>query len=274
MEFTAGGGIMLAIGAALWLAYLMPNWFKRREYLATERNAVRMQQAIRVMAETADMPDAVRADLEAQAKPIPPKQEKPAKVREPRASREPRVLTAAQRLRRTRLAGTGALAAAVVTAIVQTVVLAATGVGAATGLVFAASVLVGGGALVLLYQVNSVARSRAAVQVAPVVSEPVRRRVVLSEPLTEEQRQWTPVPVPKPLYLSKPTTVIPPISEIASKLAAERAEAERAQRATIPSIAPQQPKKPSRFASMGMVDEADAASPDLDAVLARRRSVG
>ena len=66
MELTgAGGGLMLAIAAALWLAYLVPNWFKRREYLATERNAVRLQQTIRVLAESAEIPDAVRADLAA-----------------------------------------------------------------------------------------------------------------------------------------------------------------------------------------------------------------
>ena len=32
MEFTgAGGGVMVAIAAALWLVYLVPNWLKRGE---------------------------------------------------------------------------------------------------------------------------------------------------------------------------------------------------------------------------------------------------
>ena len=54
MELTGlGGGIMLAIAAVLWLVYLLPTWLRRREYLATERNAVRLQQTIRVLAETA-----------------------------------------------------------------------------------------------------------------------------------------------------------------------------------------------------------------------------
>ena len=54
MELSGvGGGLMLAIAATLWLAYLEPNWFKRREYLATERNAVRLQQTLRILAESA-----------------------------------------------------------------------------------------------------------------------------------------------------------------------------------------------------------------------------
>src|SRR3954470_15287612 len=66
MELTGlGGGIMLAIAAALWLVYLVPSWFKRREYLATERNAVRLQQTIRVLAETAEVADAVRGEAAA-----------------------------------------------------------------------------------------------------------------------------------------------------------------------------------------------------------------
>ena len=56
-----GGGLMLAVAAALWMVYLIPNWLKRREYLATERNAVRLQQTIRVLSETAEVPEHVRA---------------------------------------------------------------------------------------------------------------------------------------------------------------------------------------------------------------------
>ena len=64
MELTGlGGGIMLAIAAVLWLVYLLPTWLRRREYLATERNAVRLQQTIRVLAETAEVPAPVRAEL-------------------------------------------------------------------------------------------------------------------------------------------------------------------------------------------------------------------
>ncbi|MEY9851374.1 hypothetical protein ABH923_001052 [Leifsonia sp. EB41] len=63
-----GGGVVVAIAAALWLAYLVPVWLRRREYMATERNAVRLQQTLRILAETSELPDEVR--MEATAKTV------------------------------------------------------------------------------------------------------------------------------------------------------------------------------------------------------------
>ncbi|WP_089909196.1 hypothetical protein [Leifsonia sp. 21MFCrub1.1] len=63
-----GGGVIVALAAALWLAYLVPVWLRRREYLATERNAVRLQQTLRILAETSELPDEVR--LEATARTV------------------------------------------------------------------------------------------------------------------------------------------------------------------------------------------------------------
>ena len=57
-----GSGIMLALAAGLWLVYLVPTWLRRNEYLATERNALRLQQTLRVLAETAEMPEPLRAE--------------------------------------------------------------------------------------------------------------------------------------------------------------------------------------------------------------------
>ena len=66
MDFSgAGTAIMFALAAVLWFLYLVPTWFRRREYLATERNATRLQRAIRVMAETAELPDEVRLEASA-----------------------------------------------------------------------------------------------------------------------------------------------------------------------------------------------------------------
>ena len=63
-----GGGVMVAFAAALWVVYLMPTWSRRRHYLATERNAVRLQQTLRVLAETAEVPEEVH--LEANARTV------------------------------------------------------------------------------------------------------------------------------------------------------------------------------------------------------------
>ncbi len=60
-----GGGVVVAIAAALWLAYLIPVWLRRREYLATERNAVRLQQTLRILAETSEVPEQVRMEATA-----------------------------------------------------------------------------------------------------------------------------------------------------------------------------------------------------------------
>jgi hypothetical protein len=55
-----GGGVMVAVAAALWVTYLMPTWARRRQYMTTERNAVRLQQTLRILAETAEIPRQVR----------------------------------------------------------------------------------------------------------------------------------------------------------------------------------------------------------------------
>ncbi|WP_157008935.1 hypothetical protein [Agromyces laixinhei] len=60
-----GGGLLVAVAAALWVAYLLPNWLRRRQYLATERNAVRLQQTLRILAETAETPEPVRVEATA-----------------------------------------------------------------------------------------------------------------------------------------------------------------------------------------------------------------
>ena len=64
MDVTgAGTAIMIAIAAVLWFAYFVPTWMRRREYLDTERTATRLQQTLRVMAETAELPDQVRVEV-------------------------------------------------------------------------------------------------------------------------------------------------------------------------------------------------------------------
>lgn len=60
-----GGGLLVAAAAGLWIAYLLPSWLRRRQYLATERNAVRLQQTLRILAETAETPEAVRVEATA-----------------------------------------------------------------------------------------------------------------------------------------------------------------------------------------------------------------
>ncbi|WP_368497073.1 hypothetical protein [Herbiconiux sp. A18JL235] len=97
-----GGGLIIALAAVLWLVYLVPSWFRSRQYLATERNAVRLQQTLRILAETAEVPEEVR--VEANARSIA---EQERLLRHRAAQREteavPPAIRAADRLRRSRV---------------------------------------------------------------------------------------------------------------------------------------------------------------------------
>ena len=106
------------------------------------------------------------------------------------------------------------------------------------------------------------------------------------------RREWTPVPLPKPSYLSAPVVpagAVAPALDHAAALAAAAAEAERAQRAAAlaaasvdrtaaPSTATDgeapRVERPaaSRFAGRGLVDGLPTRAPDLDEVLQRRRA--
>lgn len=58
-----GGGLVFAIAAVLWIAYLIPSWLRRRNFMATEQNTARLQQTIRVLVEAEDAPETVRAEV-------------------------------------------------------------------------------------------------------------------------------------------------------------------------------------------------------------------
>src|SRR6188768_1654755 len=60
-----GGGVIVLVAALLWLVYLLPSWASRRQYDAAERNAVRLNQALRILAETSETPEEVRVELSA-----------------------------------------------------------------------------------------------------------------------------------------------------------------------------------------------------------------
>jgi hypothetical protein len=281
MELTGvGGGLMLAIAAALWLVYLVPNWFKRREYLATERNAVRLQQTIRVLAETAEVPAAVRAEAAARQLALQQRAEfrqGPVSVGRPVQPAQPtaaQLASASRRVRRTRAATTLVLLVSVVTAVAQVGLMVS---GSALGqawLVLAISVAAVVGSLALLGRIREVSRARS----VPLVARAVRRTSigpVAPAKVVQRQTEWTPVPVPKPIYLSRSTVdTAAVVEDPTSELTLAAATAERALRNAEQEATPLRvvAASSSPFASMGIVDDATTAAPDLDAVLARRRA--
>jgi hypothetical protein len=297
-----GSSVIIALAAVLWLAYLVPTWLRRREYLATERNALRLQQTLRIMAETAEVPQQVRAEASArdaalQERVLRKQLQRTAALAEAEnaavaraaarrlAETQPAIAadvavtsTASRRLRRSRA----------ITTVILLAALAATTVGAAQ---FAASgawsLLVVGSAVILgsiamLAQMASVGRARAALARSlrsrpPVVVEERRPVVVPTAPV---QTTWTPVAVPKPLYMSRPAPERSLVTslEAAAELRQAAADAERRLREAhdAPEVTPIHAAAatgaPSCFARMGFVEEQPDARTDLDDVLRRRRA--
>lgn len=295
MEFSGGSTmIMLLVAAVLWFAYLVPTWVQRREYLATERNATRLQQTLRIMAETAEVPREVRAEVSARDAAAKERllraqereRERARQARERAAlaelarQRDPmveRVELARMRARRTRIGATVLLLAAIATAALQTTLIFAAGATTASWLVLGAAALGGSTALGLHRQLNRrrivLPKVAPAVRPAPVVATPRIERPVVEAPAPVA---WTPVPLPKPLYLSKPEhqAVEPPLD--AERLMREASEVAQAALRARDAAAQKPAPVPiaSKWAAMGIIDDTSAATPDLDEVLRRRRAAG
>jgi hypothetical protein len=307
MEISGlSSGVMLALAAGLWLVYLVPSWLRRREYLATERNAVRLQQTLRVLAESAEVPVEVRAETSARSvatfqRSLRQQQQLAdavAKARDAAAERTAsRQLVEAQpalaavvnsrsvatrRLRRTRRAASAILLASLATLVVQAALVFGTGMAAAAPAVLGFAAVGAITSFAMLGRLTAISKARAAAYAQP----PVRMRPPSAAPAARQtvsapavQKAWTPVPVPKPLYLSRPAPE--PVRIVADEVAAEmRAAAAAAEEklraaqaaAAAPAVEPIPITRPSRFAAMGIVDDTTTAAPDLDAVLRRRRS--
>ncbi|MBB5633625.1 hypothetical protein BKA04_001848 [Cryobacterium mesophilum] len=304
-----GSSVVIALAAVLWFLYLIPTWLKRREYLATERNAVRLQQTMRVLAESAEVPSVVR--VEATARAVAAQQralrrnQRGAGARAAFAVPETTgsgsagiapftAASTARRLRRSRAFASVVLLASIVAGGFGWAALVSEG----SWLLLAVSVVVALGALGLLSQAAAVTRARTELRRAAIASPTSSELHDHADYAPARPSGWTPVPVPKPLYLSRPASAAPAgrVAEEHSRSAAstERridhaaalrvaaAEAESALRAAQASpevtriASPSMPTEsaPSRFASMGILDPAGNASADLDEILRRRRAVG
>ncbi|EPR76590.1 Membrane protein [Leifsonia rubra CMS 76R] len=313
MELTSiGGGVMIALAAGLWLVYLVPNWLKKREYLATERNAVRLQQTIRVLAQTSELPEEVRAETVARrAAELAKARALQGPVAVGRAvtppTRQQMLALSARRLRRTRAFTALVLLASIVVVGVQLSLIVTAGAALVSGtwLVLATAAIAGISASAMLSRLAERSRARREdIALTAQTAAPRRRIVLSSEALVEEPTarvSWTPVPVPKPMYLTRSNAPAAAVAAVAaaryaakidSELRAAAESAEQALRAktvamaaatreaelareagrvpTAPVTAPAAASIPNRFAGMGIVN-IEGSAPDLDAALARRR---
>ncbi|KAA6434890.1 hypothetical protein FQ330_03730 [Agrococcus sediminis] len=207
-EFAGlGTTLILIVAVVLWVVYLVPVWTRKREYLATERNAIRLQQTLRIMAESAESPEEVR--LEADARTIAVQQRAVAKEarlkqamehakavarareldeqikaveREVRAAVKSSV-SRAQRLRRTRLA-----CFALVLVAVAAMVVGAAVPGMQVLLAVGGAVAVLGAAGLVAVNASSARMRRVAEATAPHVRTLVEARQVAAEAVASEAR--------------------------------------------------------------------------------------
>ncbi|AXH36585.1 hypothetical protein DVJ78_15250 [Humibacter sp. BT305] len=199
-----GGGLVIALAAVLWLVYLLPSWFRSRQYLATERNAVRLQQTLRILAETSEMPDEVR--LEVNARTV---HEQQRLLKRAEAEAVPAAIRAADRLRRTRAVASLVLVISLSCSVLGSMQAVYTGAWA----VAVVGTVVGVLSIVVLVRLSRAGRrlrlpapasASAPVTMADVyddVADEPMPELVLPE-IEEPRSTWTPIALPKPRYLA------------------------------------------------------------------------
>lgn len=265
------GGVIVLVAVLLWALYFVPSWRGRHQFYAAERNAVRLNQALRVLAETSETPDEVRLELTARAalaqqrlaKRVQAEKEHAQLERlreELAATRRDPVLRQARARRRVRLTATCAVAVAIGMLGLGAWQIIATGAWmlVAWGLVLAVLATT---VLVRMAQVAGRGASRAA---RPVEAPSVER---VSPPLHDQGRAvWTPRPLPQQLVTmagSRAQTAQAEIdARVAREIAARRAELRRRAAQLAPAAPTALPVAPavaeaSPYASMGLVDDAE-----------------
>ncbi|GGF17817.1 hypothetical protein [Subtercola lobariae] len=319
-----GGGLIVGLAAVLWLIYLVPTWFRRNEYNATERNVVRLQQTLRILAETAEAPEEVRA--EASARSVVQHQRLLKKVT---VNNTPPALRAAAKIRKARAVTSGILVLSLAVAVLGGVQTAVNGAWLVLVVGVVASTL-------CVTRLGRLAKDGRAIklpaQAASTAAAEASGSLVDSSAFADERGEadfddsegdvgfdadvsaadtaesgWTPVPLPKPLYTERrrlrqlnvgqplSSTFAPAASNSVGFAEQTASQAEQALLAaaqaseqvlragfaaedaravasadTEPVAAP--PSIPSRFSTMGFVDDAETGSFDVDQVLARRRA--
>jgi hypothetical protein len=293
-----GGGLVFAIAAVLWIAYLVPSWLRRRTFIATEQNAARLQQTIRVLAESDEGPSVIHAEVstrgvheqhkalrEAEAKARAAFQAQLAE--QALAARDPREVAAlAKHRRRTqRLINFIILLVSVLTTAAGIMFLSYTG----------SSVIlyIGIGSIVVsLVGLRILARPVKTAVSAPVSSRKPSAFIDHAAGLDAPTREWTPAPLPRPLHLEPGSLARATVdsAQMAARLrqaAQEEALRDRLERAAALSrrqqvadvAAKAVPVTPAPAASSNVLDE--IANLDASATAAlnfdelyRRRAVG
>ncbi|MGP3536387.1 large exoprotein [Microbacterium sp. RD1] len=304
-----GGGVIVAVAVVLWLVYLLPSWHSRYQYTSAERNAVRLNQALRVLAETSETPREVQLELNARTALAQQRLARRAQAEREQAELEiaraeleiAKEQSAADReLARAHRAETIAAARAqreaarrapearrararrrmrLTTTVVAVAALAAVGVGAWQMVLGASAVLIWAGAIAFVACVVTLHRmSRVAARA--VVRAPVEAvapaAVPLPDVVLERPRAagWTPRELPRPLASSAGSRAAAVLDERDAREALRVAAREEALRGLAaqnapPSIDTARTARASEFSRMGYVDDAEIEA-HVRQLLARR----
>ncbi len=279
------GGVIVLVAVLLWALYFMPSWRGRHQYYSAERNAVRLNQALRVLAETSETPDEVRLELTARtalqqqrlAKRVQAEKENAELERlrsELAATRRDPVVRQARARRRTRLTASAVLVIA----------LAALGLGIWQFIAAGAWMLAAVGAVmtalaaVVLVRMAQVAR-RAAGHVARADAAPQAERI--PPPLHDQgPASWTPRPLPQPMMAVAGSRAQAARAQIDAqderRRAARRAELRRRAEelsppdpVALPAASGVPDAGDSPYARMGLVDDSEIEA-HVRQMLARR----
>lgn len=260
------GGVIVLVAVLLWMLYLLPSWRGRFQYNAAERNAVRLNQALRVLAETSETPGEVHVELNARtalaqqklAKRVQSERESAeleALRKELAATRADPVVRQARARRRVRATATATVLIGIAVAGLGVWQLVATGAQALIW-VGGALVVVAGVALQRMASVAATAARRAHRIAQPA---PVR---VAPEIHDQGRATWTPRPLPEPLVSVAGSRAQVAQAEIEAQEERRKAVRIAALRARAEEMAPEAPvalpaASASPYARMGFVDDAE-----------------
>ena len=246
---SSGTTLLLVAAAILWLIYLVPLWLKRNEYYATERNATRLGQTLRLLANTTEASEEIKAELKARS--IAKKEREAQHQLRVMSSPE---LSVAERRRRTKQVFSLALLLGLLSASTAYIADWPLQVIWASSTVVTLS-------LAILGRVNRVSADAAA---GAATRPQAQARVVVAE---APRKQVPLVPAPLSVRSTGENVALPTRDELIR-------EARRAALAHRPEdFAEEKLAVVSQFAAMGHIEPQQTTKLNLDEVLQRRRAV-
>lgn len=289
-----GSGLIYAVIIVMWAAYFIPRWLRRHEELSESRSVERFDQAMRILSRKEPTPDKRYVVM-------PPRPEPRRSVPAQRSSRR-RVAHSSATVRRRRVLA-GLLLATLVTTLVTPLSPVPwwgplVALGATICYLVHLRMQARSNRFVSRTRQAVRRRSRSRIMRFDAVERLMAVRRELAEERAAEERRWqeaeeaerlvreaeekrrreaeagwSPVPVPLPTYVTKP--VAPrrgPAIDLTNPGAWSQAQAQLSDDVPQPRPAdvPDRPGGSGRGAMSGLLDDADEAGDQLDAIIERR----